>query len=176
MAFMFVSDPTAAGFNSYASVQEADDYFDGRQGASGGNTWDPRERADKERLLASATRLLDSHIVWTGWTSDQAQPLAWPREGMYDPIHRNSVPRDTIHHWIKNATAEFAEQLAAGDRAADSALVVRDVKSMDAGVKYSFGDPKVQVIPDAVWYWIDQGWYTSIRDRHGDTGQIFQAY
>ena len=181
MALTLVATPGAPNANSYATAADADAYFEGQaqQGqwlAVDGGGDRVRSEGDRERYLVAATRLLDQHVTWQGYAASQTQALAWPRQGMIDPITLASIPNDAVHQWIRNATAEFAEQLAAENRTADNDLVVNDLLAMDTGVKYAFGPGKfTQVIPDAVFYWLDPAWYAGIAERRG-FGQSFQNY
>lgn len=156
--------PTA---NSYATAAEADAFFEGHVS---GATWAARELSLKERSLVHATRLLDAHVVWDGFIYTQQQSLAWPRYGMTDPITRNIVPNNEIPKRLIYAVSEFAGQLAAGDRTTDSEPVVRDIRSLES-IKFG-GNGVVQVIPDAVWYWIPYEWVCEIRDRRSPAYQV----
>ena len=82
MAFTFtVEDGSVVdGANSYATIAEADDYY-----AVDSNffaTWDALADADKEKLLAWGTRILDQRVRWNGSKTDTTSSLRWPRSGV----------------------------------------------------------------------------------------------
>ena len=72
----------AKGINSYATVSEADAYFEDRLDVA---AWTSASDIDKAKALVTATALLDSKR-WTGTAVSDSQTLAFPREGYYfDP-------------------------------------------------------------------------------------------
>ena len=81
-----VSDPSLAGFNSYASVVAADTYHAGRLH---NQTWIDAPTATKESALIWATRNFDS-LEWIGWLTDPAQNHQWPRTGVFRNGHETS--------------------------------------------------------------------------------------
>ena len=61
-------------YPTYATVEEADDYFT----ASFGSSWDSLGDYDKEKLLISATRNID-RAEYRGQKVEESQPLEFPR-------------------------------------------------------------------------------------------------
>ena len=61
-------------YPTYATVEEADDYFN----ASFGSSWDNIDYSDKEKLLISATRSID-RVEYRGQKVEETQPLEFPR-------------------------------------------------------------------------------------------------
>ena len=103
---------SSSTFNAYCDVAFADAYHGGRLH---NDAYRCASTADKEAGLIWATRLFNS-IMWAGSRVAETQPQAWPRqwvefEGYYlSPL---SIPVR-----IKNATAELAMWLLAGDTTA----------------------------------------------------------
>ena len=166
---MTVSDlveaPGASDANTYCSVEAADQYHDNHP--QGGVAWTAAEAAQKRRALWQATRLLDAHVVWTGYAASNGQALSWPRDGMYD---RNDYGLDAgvIPPALRDATAEFARHLldAASDRTADSAVVSSGIRELVAGsVEMKFTGDRPDVIPDAVWFLLVPSWMARVRQR-----------
>ncbi|MDP3717099.1 MAG: hypothetical protein Q8T13_04935 [Acidobacteriota bacterium] len=150
MALVLVATPGAANANSYCTLAEANTYHESHPYASawtGAATDDARNRA-----LATATRLLDEHIEWDGAAADSVQALCWPRLGMLDR-NENTIGSTTIPQALKNATAELARQLIAGDRTADSDIETQGISSLTAGPISLAFRPGVtaKVLPDAAW-------------------------
>lgn len=79
MAFTFDADPTSATMNSYVSESDADDFFAGKFGAG---DWSELDSANKQALLTTATRLFET-FEFGGLKASRAQPLKWPRQGLY---------------------------------------------------------------------------------------------
>jgi hypothetical protein len=172
-----VATPGAADANSYATVEEADAYYDSRLYADG---W-LASGVNKAAALAMASRLLDGFFTWTGdaatqrqssrlpryafftWTgapSTAEQALCWPRQGMYS---RNGylIASGEIPNALKNATAELAGQLLTADRTVDNDIEAMGITSLKAGpVSLSFKDlVENKVMPDAVLLLLVPSWY-----------------
>lgn len=111
-----------ASANSYATVAQADAYFDERVPAV--SSWSAATADEKIRALIQATRRLDI-LDWIGWRVADSQALRWPRNGVAvqdgdDHYQNNEIPVPLQH-----ATFEQAEVfLAAGstDTAANVGL------------------------------------------------------
>jgi hypothetical protein len=101
--------------DSYITVSDADAYHETHLYAS---TWTSAVDADKEKALKMATRILDEKIDWSGSRATSTQSLAWGRTGVTDD---GQTVESTVHpQAIKNATAEFARHLLAGDLTGDA--------------------------------------------------------
>lgn len=119
-----VSDPSLAGFNSYASLAEADAYHATRLHNT---TWTGAINATKEAALIWATRNFEI-LQWRGWMTNPAQNLQWPRAGVFknggeviDPsdsaLYSNIIfDSATIPTFLQEATAEAAMWLIASDQ------------------------------------------------------------
>lgn len=166
--------------NSYATVLEADAYFESRSALP--TAWGDSE-SSKEALLVMATRLLDAmfrgtrilvqasggipahYLVrrkWTGLPATTIQRLAWPRSGMYDQ-NGNAIGETIIPQDLKDALSELAGQLGIADRTLDNDVAIQGITSVRAGsVAVSFRDGTIlsQVIPEAVLNLIPPSWYT----------------
>jgi hypothetical protein len=184
-----VSTPGAVNANSYATVAEADAYHDSRLFAT---DWANADAGKKTVALIMATRLLDSLYDWTGAITSGNQALLWPRVGMwrrtgaghaaFNPAvgwygeSAYAIASDAIPQELKNATAEFARQLIAADRSADSDIETQGIKSLKAGpVALEFkGDVVPKVVPDAVYHLIPEAWGCA-RGRASMTQRLVRA-
>ena len=112
-----------------------------------------------------ATRLLDTMVEWEGWPNSTTQVLGWPRSGLEDR-NGNAIDASVIPADLKNATAEFARQLLAKDRTADSDVETDGISRVKAGpVEVEFENPvQVKVVPDSVFYLLPESW-GSVRGR-----------
>lgn len=100
-----VSDPSLEGYNSFVSVEEADEYFSGTFFGSGKKWTDFEDEEVKSALLITATRRLNS-LPWGGRPLSDTQSLSFPRAyGAYTPTI------GIIPQWLKSATCEMARWL-----------------------------------------------------------------
>ncbi len=115
MAFTLTVETGAivSGANSYASVADADDYFDGRLYST---PWQQAETPKKERALAWATQLLDERVSWRGTRVSTTQALRWPRSGVSCPDRDALEADDEIPARVKRAVYELALALMETDR------------------------------------------------------------
>lgn len=104
----------AKGINSYATVSEANAYFENRLNSS---KWEEADDGVKSQALVTATSILDS-FDWQGIIADETQSLAFPRVGTYfdskvgyEVSISNSTPVRILHanfelayHLISNST------------------------------------------------------------------------
>ena len=102
--------------NSYATLAAADTYHEERLQVT---DWTGATDDYKNRGLVQATRMLDELMVWDGSKVDEDQALRWPRYSVSGP-DGFTVDNDSIPKFLREATAEFARQLIAGDRGGDS--------------------------------------------------------
>lgn len=153
MALILIETAASASANTYASLAEAELYFDKKYYK---DNWSSAATASKNIVLVEATRLLDQHYDWQGskWTEEQA--LRWPRSSVVDPDFYD-VDFDIIPQFLKDATAELALNILSGDRTAESDT--RGIKRMKAGPLELEVDKidETLVIPDSVdeivkWY------------------------
>ena len=118
MAFTFVvEDGTGlTSATSYISVADADDIL--TVNIHSASAWDALTDPDKERLLAWASRYLDTFARWNGRKTVETSALRWPRTGVKDRdgvvILGTAIPRQ-----LKIATAEMARFLIAEDRSTE---------------------------------------------------------
>lgn len=119
-------DATAGGANadSYCTVAEADAYQATHLYAS---VWTTATTANKEKALKWATRLLDEQVDWEGSVSTLGQALRWPRSEVTDRDGRAWFNNTTIPTFLKNATAELARHLLAGDRTQERSVGIQSV-------------------------------------------------
>jgi hypothetical protein len=173
-----ILDATPAGVtaNAYATVAEADAYHDARLHR---DDWEATgaDVATKTVALIMATRLLDAMYCWESWaTNPQTQALQWPRVAMLARNQLSYIPNDVIPAELKNATAEYARQLIAADRSADSDIETQKIKSLTAGpVSLTFGDGVVaRPVPDAVVSLLPS-WWGYVRGRVSATRELVRA-
>lgn len=192
MGLPIVATPGAADANSYLTLAEALEYFEGRLEVP---EW---ENADsQEGLLIMATRLIDAmyspmrklvkgktpsesyYIIrptWTGTPASTTQYLAWPRDGMFDR-NGNAILNTVIPQDLKNATAELAAHLAKEDRSFDSDAALQGIRSVKAGsVAVTFGDQIMSVvstvIPDIVFSLLVPSWLTDEMIEWGNSADF----
>ena len=170
-----VATAGSASANTYVTLAVADQYQDDRPPA--GTTWSGATDAEKNAALLWATTLLDALVEWTGWPAvATTQALLWPRTGMWS---RNgvAVPITIIPVELEEACAEYARQLLADDRAADSDIETKGIIGLKAGpVELDFKSTvAAKVVPDAIVNLLPGVWYTAIRGRHSMTAELQRA-
>lgn len=153
-----VTTAGSASANAYVSLAVADQYHLDRPAA--GTTWSSASDDEKTAAILWATKLLDSKYEWEGWAADAVQVLAWPRTGLMNRNRTVALSTTAIPTEIQQATAEFARQLLAGDRAGDSDVETQGITRLTAGsVSLSFKDSVyAKVVPDAVVNLIPCDW------------------
>jgi hypothetical protein len=159
--------------NAYVDLTVANQFHLDRPAA--GTTWSGASDAEKQAAILWATKLLDSLIEWTGNVVDDLQALLWPRVGMW---YRSGypVPSTIIPAELQHATAEFARQLLAADRSADSDVEAQGITSIKAGpVALTFKDsvPAPKVVPDAVWSLLPRDW-GHVETRKSDMRELMR--
>jgi hypothetical protein len=115
------------GTNSYATVLEADSYFEDKLG---GEDWIDLEDSVKSQALITATSLLDDKS-WIGIIADSSQSLAWPRIGsFFDPKLGYVVALDSTEVPTRIITAlyELALHLSANTDVLSSSSSVTDIE------------------------------------------------
>ncbi len=123
-----------ANANSFASLVEAEAYFDGHPSYT---TWQAVEPTAKEAALMTATRYLCRAVRWLGSISVSTQALAWPRAYVYDREGR-AISSTTVPQQVKDAVCELA--LAMRTKL-DPGSGLRLVTSETVGpVSYTYGD------------------------------------
>ena len=147
MALTLIATAGDASANTYATLEEAEAYFEGRLYTS---DWDAETDENKNKALAWATKLLDQLIEWDGQYTLESQALRWPRGGVVTPDGKY-LDANTIPDFLKNATAEFAAALLDENRTEDPDTA--GFSKMKVSV-LSFTVDKTDrggVIPDVVW-------------------------
>jgi hypothetical protein len=153
-----VTTPGSANANAYVDAAFVDQYHLDRPAPS--IPWSTYSADQKAAAILWATVLLDSMWCWTGYPTDAVQALQWPRGGMLRPSGWDYVGTNEIPIQLKRACAEFARQLAAADRTADSDVETQGISSLRAGpVSLTFKDDvTAKVVPDAVVNLIPDDW------------------
>jgi hypothetical protein len=102
MAFQLDATPSGSTANSYVDQSSADDYFSGRFGA---DAWFAFTDAQKQQLLVSATRIIDT-CIFGGFKAIPLQPLQWPRRNVFN---REGRPIFGMPAKLLEATYELAK-------------------------------------------------------------------
>lgn len=116
----------AKGTNSYATVSEADSYFEDRLDVA---AWTSANATQKAQALVTATRTIDE-LDWTGIAVSDTQALAFPRVGVYfDPRLGSDVLLDelVIPKRVITATYELAYHLLNNDGLLDDTGTVKNL-------------------------------------------------
>jgi hypothetical protein len=102
--------------NSYAAVQDGDDYHEGHLYAS---AWTAATAERKAAALVMATRVIDTMTRFYGVKATAAQALQWPRENCPDPNAPGDVlDNDLVPAAVLAAACELARELLLVDRTA----------------------------------------------------------
>ena len=143
---LLVSTAGASDANTYATMEEAEAYFDTQLYR---DNWEESYDDQKKRALLMATRLLDEHVDWNGVKATDEQALRWPQDNQYD-VDGYWVDNATIPLFLKNATAELAGHLIGSNRTAESDT--KGFKEMQAGELKLVINPgdRYEVIPESV--------------------------
>jgi len=176
-----IETPGAPNANSYATMAEANTYFENRIPLP--VSWVPSGELQAQALV-TAGRYIDAMAspltvfipptttggsrgyyrtrpTWTGKVTTVEQRLAWPRVGMFDrngnPIATIDIPLD-----LKHAQCEFAGQLLVSDTTLNNDAIAQGISSVSAGsVSVSFSGMAIpRVWPDAVWNLLVPSWLT----------------
>ncbi len=110
MAFTFDSTVGGASTNSYATVTEADDYFDSFLFS---DDWTDLSTLHKQKLLTMAWRVLNT-LRYGGDRVTVTQNSDFPRNDLYD-WDGNDYTTTTIPAFLKDAQAEIAYYLLSTD-------------------------------------------------------------
>ena len=142
-----VGSPTG---NSYPTVLEADAYFLNRFHVS---FWASLPDEDKEKLLITATNLLEWYVRWVGTKASETQALAWPRTGVFTELG-NEIPSTVIPMQVKTAVYELIVAFYEEDRTSDNGLEglsMLKLSSLQIQATDSYANPPRKVIPETVW-------------------------
>lgn len=116
----------AKGTNSYATVSEADSYFEDRIDVA---AWTSANATQKAQALVTATTLLND-LNWIGIAVSDSQTLAFPRTGVYfDPRLGMDIVLDEteVPMRIITATYELAYHLLNNDGLLDDTGTVERI-------------------------------------------------
>ena len=172
MALTIIATPGAANSNSYCTLSEANTYHESRLHT---DSWDDADDDTRNKALASATRLLDSHIAWNGYPTSISQGLQWPRSGLYDAFDE-LIGEAEIPQELKNATAEFARLLIDSDLTED--LSTEGIGGVGLGpikVDFSQSGQKRKVIPDIIKEMLDLWIYDLPFEESGSTVNLVRT-
>lgn len=135
--------PGASDANSYVTVQQATALLQDHLDIEAWYTQAPQEGqtllARREAALISATRLIDTHVVWYGAPATLTQALAWPQTGQVDRFGR-PLDAATVPYAVQQATAYYAlalmEATAADAPTATGELLIKSKKIGDTTITY----------------------------------------
>jgi len=139
MAITLVVTASDANANGYCSLAESNTYHEAHVS---GATWIDAEDEVKIPALIMATRLLDEQVEWQGYITSLPQALRWPRAMVADRDGQKYVDSATIPTFLKNATAELARHLLAGDRTAERSIGISSVVADTVEVVFDKHDVK----------------------------------
>jgi hypothetical protein len=104
-----------------------------------------------------STRILDEKVDWSGLKATEAQALAWGRTGVTDDGYM--VSSTAIPNPIKNAVAEFARHLLAGDSTGDAQG--KGLESLEVGsIKLNFDKTDTAGVLPSIVQEMLRGWGT----------------
>jgi hypothetical protein len=164
MAFVFtVEDGTGlAGANSYASLDEADDYLTANIHVY--TKWAALTDENKESLLAFASRVLDQRTSWLGEKAVAASALRWPRTGCSDR-DGNDIASTVVPSAVKSATIELAAAFIDADRTVERGSDGLKELQVDV-VKFVFDENfRLAAIPANIGYILTGIGYVSSGER-----------
>jgi hypothetical protein len=160
-------DATAgsATANSYATVAEADAYFELRLY---GDPWTDASAAEKQQALVLATTLVDT-LPWTGVRTSATQALDWYRQGMLKQ-DGTALSELVIPAELKTTVFELALYLLrhGSDPSAPSEAAAQNIKRVKAGpTEVEFFQapegvivPANFILPDYIKSILVPSWYT----------------
>lgn len=164
----------AANANAYCDLAYANQYQLDRPAV--GTTWSGATDAQKNAAILWATLLMDRLWDWEGYATTTTQALLWPRQGLMKRNQWESVPDDSIPDELKQATAEYARQLLAGDLAGNSLIETLGLTSLRAGqTAFTFKEGVMaKPVPDTVFNLIPD-WWGTVRSRNTGVRNLIRA-
>jgi hypothetical protein len=146
LSMLVVATAGAANANSYATLIEADSYH---KTHLYNTDWITADDWKKESALIWATRLLDEQVEWEGYVYNREQALRWPRSEVSERDARYYFDNTTIPTFLKQATAELARHLLAGDRTQERSIGIQSVTADTVAVVFDKHDVK-PILPPSV--------------------------
>lgn len=121
--------------SSYATIQEADEYWAERDSA-----WGEASEESRSAALVKATEWIDTEFSWIGQVESYTQALSWPRIRAIDAEGRC---REGIPQELKNAVSWLAFQALSSelDPALDRGGDIRSVQAGSVAIEWSPGAP-----------------------------------
>lgn len=147
MALVLVETAGAANANTYCALAESNSYHEAHVY---GTTWIDGEDDVKKPALVWATRLLDEQVEWKGYIASLTQALRWPRSMVVDRDGQKFFDSATIPTFLKQATAELARHLLAGDRTQERSIGISSVVADTVEVVFDKHDVKPILPPSVV--------------------------
>lgn len=159
-----VTTAGSASANAYVTSAVANQYHEDRPAAD--TSWSGASGDAKIAAILWATKLLDLHYEWNGFPINGTQSLNWPRSGL-ETQNGYTLDDDSIPNELQQATAEYARQLIAEDRAADSDIETQGIQEISVGsIALKFKDTVLaKNVPDAVVWLLPRSW-GRVRGRH----------
>lgn len=109
MSLVVEDGSIVSGAVTFISATDADAYFTARSNTA----WAAASTSAKEAALVKATDYLCG-LSWDGTTVDSAQPLCWPRSGMYDRDGW-AISSTVVPEAVKRACCELALEALSKD-------------------------------------------------------------
>ncbi len=169
MPLTVITTPGASDANSYCSRAEATTYHEAHLY---GSVWTSASDVNKDAALVWATRLLDEQIEWSGYAKSNEQALRWPRDGVLDRDGRFYFANTIIPPFLKNATAELARHLLAGDRTQERSIGIQEVTADTVSVTFDKHDEK-PFLPPSVASMVAP--YGTIKGHTGGTAKLVRV-
>lgn len=107
------------GANSYASLDDADSYFETRLNSS---TYTLATDDIKKTSLIQATRAIDNYLTHRGYKIHTNQPLAYPRTGVENIELYNEYKHVFPESKLIEAVCELALHMLSDERLVESSL------------------------------------------------------
>jgi hypothetical protein len=126
MAFTFDATVGGTTSNSYPTLEQANDYFDGRYE---NDLWTGKSDAEKQRLLVSATRRIDAE-TFTSIKNDLNQSLQFPRLAAADRDGYIIDPNEPLPKNLINAVCELSYFMMQSDDRIMSEVELHDAEMM----------------------------------------------
>lgn len=171
MAIIINASPGSATANSYATLADANTYFEGHVA---GAAWALKTEDERNRALAQATRMLDAYVTWRGSRASTGQALAWPRSGLAYPDTGLSVASGVIPTELARATFEQARALLAANREDELAATQQGLEALTAGpveLRFRPGAAMPALAP-AAWAQLARTAWGELRQTYGVGGAV----
>lgn len=171
MSFTYVVETGQAlpDATSYVNIEYADDYVE--QDIHKSDEWLALDEDVKERLLARASKMLDSRVRWIGKKYDRDSGLQWPRILAVDS-DGYPIPDDEVPRVVMEATVEYAKFFMDDDIASGSTISnFREIQVDVIELKIN-NEQNPAIVPDVVKTMIENAGLGSVDDGTSTGGRM----